>query len=362
MNSFSVGRRHHVRQWDHDPMVYVHPDGDLLSRIFTKYADVEIQTDCLPYEPKRRTKNRGLFDDGIPDQVLSPDNSTWIDLGYWVMAIARGWTRTSWRQDDDTPFCKPTEVSFKDVMQYRIDAQSEYAEVTHNMVNWQRNAFESNNFHDRASSIICSLGLFPRGEIFAAVERLLDSSAVTIPWTEYCQHYLSLHPRTRNALWGTIQFRLAESIVDGEYVGCERLGYGNWETPIDRSSWSHEDFACRFILHLYDLMSNPELPIEHMSTIPDITGDWQLTRNHADRHFFGFSLLCLLTLSWQYKRRVQVEDVLVPAMMRFFSPQEFEYPKIQAGKLDLSPFSPWIYEDFSSERQGVRMIADYTVY
>ncbi|KAI1082700.1 hypothetical protein F5B20DRAFT_577777 [Whalleya microplaca] len=335
-----------VRDWYDEPMIFIHPTGHVSQRVFHNYDVVEIQADYPEYQPNQRIRYGRPFDDGIPDEVMGPDSSAWMDLGHWLTTIARSWKRIGWRFDHDTCTQELSEVSFEDVIRYRLDEQAEYSEITHNLVNLQRNAFESDNFQYRASSLICSLGLEPYWETFAEVEALLASPAVTVPWSQYCQNYLELHSRTRNAVWGKIQYRLAQSIRGRDDKGCQRLGYGHWETPIDRSSWSHEDFACRFILHLYDLMSNPELPIEHMGTIPYVTTNWCLSRNHEDRHFFGFSLLCLLTLSWQYKRRVKVKDVLIPAMTPFFSPQKFKYPKVQVGKLDLSPFSPWIYWGF----------------
>lgn len=299
---------------------------------------------------------------GIPHEVLGPDGE-WMSLDHWGWAVADNWRRA----DLDGPPAPaagsplagspPGEVSFRQVVNYRAVRHRQCAETTEANLELQLAALRQADHVARHILVLESLGV---GEPWPhhSDELLgwLESDVVQTPWAGYRRGYAYLGAHTQNPLWSRVQWCLAGSNRERGHSDWERLGFGDWMRPIDKSAWTHEEHACRFILHFYDLLTNPELPREHT-----LRGD--LVENHRvgqriaetyderDKAWFGYSLLCLLIRSWQYKQHNAQElwvpdERLVPALYpTYFVDNYMEYPPIQIGQVNLSPFTPWICGD-----------------
>lgn len=315
---------------------------------------------CPEYWPIGRYEAETEKVDGVPDDVLGPDGD-WMPIEEWIPIVASGWTRTvesnTSSSETGSTANQVQEITFSQVVNYRLSKQEHYADTVRTSLELQHLGLLQDNPVVRRELILISLGIKDhRGTDFHELLDWFESSVVQIPWNDYQGSYLDLDAQTQNPLWPRVQGYLANSNRERGYSNWERLGYGDWLRPIDKSDWTHEDHACRFILYFYDLLTHPELPQEHQIhgrlSLEKCVG--QRTTESCDEHdkaWFGYSLLCLLIRSWQYKQHDPLaiwgcNEGLVPAMYPSYSPNRYtSYPPVQVGEPNLSPFTPWVHED-----------------
>ena len=289
---------------------------------------------------------------GIPEEVLGP-RDRWIPTDLWVDYVAARWERTRIRPD----VCGSQQVTFSRVLEYRIRKHRKYARTVRDVLGLQLEALSEEKQEQRCVRILGTLGVLePREQEYHELSNWVNSSVVQIPWAEYRCHY-DLDTLTQNPLWPRIQWYLSNTNRDKGYSNWEHLGFGQWLRPISRREWSHEDHACRFILRLYDMIHDLDWNREHAS-LPDylvaerVIGS-RIAESYDDRDkaWFGYSLLCLLIRSWQYKQQYTErawadDDQLIPALQADYDPgYDIKYPPVQVGEVNLSPFTPWVYED-----------------
>ena len=290
---------------------------------------------------------------GVPDEVLGPDHE-WMPLELFVECVAVNWTRTLLRPDADGERV----VSFSRVLRHRIERHRQYADTAQCFLGLQNHALQTPEGTPRCVHLLEALGIaIPREEEYEELKAWQESSIVQIPWAEYRHHYTDLDTHTTNPLWPRVQWYLSNTNRSRGYCDWERLGFGDWMRPIDKRDWTHEDHACRFILRLYDLVTDSDSSRERTPYADFLTADRRIGRRIAesyderDKAWFGYSLLCLLIRSWQYKRthpeRVWADDEqLIPALYLDYEPNpNAKYPPIQVGVVNLSPFTPWIYKN-----------------
>lgn len=316
---------------------------------------------CREYCPAVRNNtpstSSGLETDTvIPDEVLGPDGD-WMGTDQWIELVASQWTRMGGSPGSDEGV---RVISFMEVLLHRCFKHSEYTQAVETLTH-QVDAFKKlGSFRARGAAIVASLGNWehdPEEEDYHALRALLSTRAVQIPWEEYVRTNLDLGLHTQNPLWPRVQWYLANKNHDLGYSDWERLGAGDWDRPIDKSGWTHEDHACRFILHFYDLLQDPELDAEHIAH-ETLVREQRIGCRIAecydtrDKAWFGYSLFCLLIRGWQYKQQGTPwtgsggAEMLVPALHENYVPdRDLEFPPIQVGVVNLSPFSPWVYRD-----------------
>lgn len=298
--------------------------------------------------------------DGVPDEVLGP-HGEWMSLDAWHHRVAVNWKRTGAEilpPSSGSGPAGPDTITFQRVVDYRVDSQLKYVEPVHCDLGLQISGLRRSNPDQRRDFILYSLGIMdPAPGDSEELLLWLESSIVQEPWNGYVRGYGEyLGAWTHNPLWPRVQWYLADSNRERGWSDWERLGYGDWSRPIDKSGWTHEDHACRFVLHFYDLLTHPELAHEHdirrnLATHHRI-GQWTAEAHDThDKAWFGYALLCLLIRSWQYKQHAtnshfRCDQGLVPAMYEGYNPNIFiDYPLVQVGQLNLSPFTPWVYKD-----------------
>lgn len=289
---------------------------------------------------------------GIPDEVLGPRDK-WIPLDLYTDCIAANWERTRIRPDA----CGSRQVTFSSVLEYRIRKHRKYARTVRDVLGLQLEALNEEKQEPRCVRIMGTLGVLePREEEYHELSSWVNSSTVQIPWSEYYRHYTGLGMRTQNPLWPRVQWYLSNTNRDRRYSNWERLGFGQWQRPVSRRHWTHEDYACRFILRLYDMIN--DFPNREHTSVPDyliaeraIGSRVAESYDDRDKSWFGYSLLCLLIRSWQYKQQHTCRcwtdnEQLIPALQADYQPGcNIRYPKVNVGAVCLSPFTPWIYED-----------------
>ncbi|KAI1085926.1 hypothetical protein F5B19DRAFT_248253 [Rostrohypoxylon terebratum] len=298
---------------------------------------------------------------GVPHQVLMPSGE-WLPFQTWMLRVARGW----WKQVDQPPVSPSAfgshynvgQINFFRVMRSRIDRNVKYAVFTRFA---RRRQWEGICKWDdpvsRQRSIMFSLtgeGARvvddPTSDEVASLLRFIRSDIVRLPWYEYWNGYLKHNPWTSNPAWSMIQ----KSLHNDALADHRRRAYGKGDLSVheelDKSNWSHEDHAIRFIISVYYPMKAYVHSGGHDSS--DVPAGWRAcaykTENRPDiddRYWFGFSLLMLLTLSWQHHSKFpskKYHDRLVPALYYDFKTgRKMRFPRHKVGQIDLSPFTPW---------------------
>ncbi|KAI1459140.1 hypothetical protein F4805DRAFT_422732 [Annulohypoxylon moriforme] len=316
--------------------------------------------------PELGQHNDWYFRNGIPHELSAPGNARWQCLKVWMLEVARGW----WGPSVEYPRQNPDlfrdiynrgQVNFFRVARSRIDRQVQYAFWTRFARRRQRAALSipyfSRTIRNRQEFIMFSLtgsdGYMASGDDSLEVEtlaRFIRSPAVWDSWIEYRNDYLLAHPDSSNARWNMIQ----PTLHNRDFPGSMRRAYGrggwNERRDLDKTDWTHEDHAMRFIISVHNVGTAQLLdagfgPDDGLSgwracffkkgNFPDI----------EDRYWFGFSLLNLLVLSWQHNRQHPSElyrQRLVPALYKGFEPKKASFPDVEVGMVNLDPKTPWI--------------------
>lgn len=340
---------------EYNPDVRYLKDSDGDSDDNSVCVDAHCEGECIT-DPRRPPT-------GVPDQVRGPDGQ-WLDTLIWQWRVASKWKRMG---DEVLPPLSasspasgpvvPDAIDFMQVVRHRISSHRKYATAVYFGLGLQKSGLHRTDPALRRDFILHSLGIDdPTLEDHDELLAWLESSIVHIPWNDYLHGYDHLSASTQNPLWSRVQWTLSNSNRERGWSDWERLGYGDWTRPIDKSGWTHEDHACRFVLHFYDLLTHPELPHEYAIrrnlAINHRIGQWTAEAwDKDDKAWFGYGLFCLLIRSWQYKQHSanshwECDQGLVPAMYENYTPHLFfDYPLVQVGQVNLNPLTPWVHKD-----------------
>ncbi|KAI1208044.1 uncharacterized protein F4807DRAFT_468920 [Annulohypoxylon truncatum] len=335
-----------------------------------------------PYNPEGRFyTNRLLLEDidvlylradfyhrnGIPHEVSTPGG--WRSFRLWMLEVARSWWQTV-----DRPALNPESfgdiyergnVNFFQVMRSRVDRQVKYAVWTNfaRRRHWEALTM-SHEGYDRSYAIrlrqegimysLCGMdGSLVSGDDSQEAEsfaRFLRSPAVRLPWEEFGEDWLASHHDTSNPKWNQVQSILANPDLATYRRRAYGVGIPDERRRLDKTNWSYEDHAIRFIISVYHL--GVAVLAEDGIGPDDPLSGWRSclfkqtnTPDIEDRHWFGFCLLMLLTVSWQHNVRhptIHYNDRLVPAIYPDYAGGDFSFPDTEVGMVNLSPLTPWI--------------------
>ncbi|KAI1105476.1 hypothetical protein F4804DRAFT_350486 [Jackrogersella minutella] len=309
--------------------------------------------------------NAWYINNGIPHEVSTPIPGEWIGFKRWMMQVARGW----WRTIEAPAYAKASfpgthsvmRINFFRVMRYRIARQRQLNFWTYWVCMRQDEALTNadNDYNRRLNVIMFSLmgadgiqTIRNSSQDIESLARFIRSGIVVVAFKEYYRDYLSTHPDTLNSRWAMVQPWLADPALAG--ARRRDFGRGSVTDVLDKSRWSHEQHATRFIITLYHLTSL-QFYVDDIEELLTSESSWRayfFSRQHAtdtaDRYWFGYALLQLMTMSWQhnlahptphYARR------LVPALYKSYKPKPHTFGPISVGQIDLSPASEWKIDD-----------------
>ncbi|OTB06733.1 hypothetical protein M426DRAFT_9512 [Hypoxylon sp. CI-4A] len=304
---------------------------------------------------------------GVPQIVSTRNHQLWLPFTKWMLQVARIWYRkvpvyplnpaTSGPQPDQVP------LSFFTAMRARLWDQRQWAF-------WSRIAREKQILaltyvHDpdqdprgdhRSRYLIFSLvGLDTDDMDVERYRRFIRSDIVKKPFFEFYHDYLRHHPKASNPKWRVIQPGLSDSVAA---LRAFRVGAGRYSEKMDRfeegfkDNWSYEDHAMRFILTLYHLaredFENSNLTDWDATGFQRYFFSTTISKDMQDRHWFGYSLLTLLILSFQYHQSNPLPnyvETLVPALQRDYIPHPIDFPNVDVGMVSLSLKEPWHYPE-----------------
>ncbi|KAI2629896.1 hypothetical protein GGR54DRAFT_636077 [Hypoxylon sp. NC1633] len=337
-----------------------------------KWSRMHLRPPGVPNGPDLWAEN------GIPHRVSVPGHTEeYIPFQRWMMRICRGWWQ---RVDGGNPaphnpdlfdgINDQDHVNFFRVMEHRISVQRAHAKFTRWADSAQRRALTTEiadegramgHANARRELVAFSLmGLTYKEDPnefnneMTEIARFVNSPAVREPFKEYWEDYLLLHQDTGNARWNTIQPALVDR-TSPQITKIRKAVYGETMEERDRlqkKHWSHEDHAIRFIITLYKLGENQftEAGIDAV----DARDTWRSyffsyvgSPDFHDRHWFGFSLLNLLMKSWQYNLVNPYREYslcLIPALYNGFRPRTCQFPAVEVGRIDLSPYTRWVWQ------------------
>ncbi|KAI1382024.1 hypothetical protein F4677DRAFT_439828 [Hypoxylon crocopeplum] len=349
--------------------------------------DIEPEYDTALYQPEGRwlrvARHPTVGEDiltfdwynrfGIPHEVSLPNSPHgFISFRLWMVQVARAWSKpvraAGLNPDLFGGIYDQGRINFFQVMRFRIARQRAYAFYVG--LAWYK---QQCVLTTRPGNMDIFGEYTPEGPIemqilFSLVgldfnfihvsteeierlKRFIRSPAVRTTFIEYATDYLETNENTTIPRWNIIQ----PSLSNPDLAASRAAAYGRtWEdsSRLNKTHWSHEDHAIRFILTLYEAATRQ---LEY-----DDIGTWNARSferfffstasapDMADRHWFGYSLLNLLLLSWQYNQVVAWDNypaVLVPALYEGFRPARIRYPRPNLGEIDLSPHTPWIWFD-----------------
>ncbi|KAI1384983.1 uncharacterized protein F4822DRAFT_446098 [Hypoxylon trugodes] len=303
---------------------------------------------------------------GIPHQVSLPGQQGWWPLKLWMMGLARGWT--DWVKDktndrDNFGTYELRYFNFFNAMKKRIAVQKIQAFWTRFAHKRQVNALTRGPYSEilgplksRVELIMVTLIGLNRDPSDVdhgnTLREFIASLVVTEPFREYRLSYLEQNPQTKNPCWNLIQPVLGNIDIHGSLRATYGTGDEVEMIDVDKSSWSHEDHACRFIRSVYQRalialesegLQSGDFEGGFMSYF--FMGDGENTVDIGNKYWFGFSLLCLLIKSWQFNELYPSNDferVLVPALYPLYQPHRYNFPAAEVGQIDLSPETHWV--------------------
>jgi hypothetical protein len=322
---------------------------------------------CNPYTPLTRLiefrQDDAFCRHGFPHEVTLPQVSptlphSWVTFPYFQHVIAANWSQVLSNAQGAHRL-----VTFSEVLQYRMLKQSRRSEGLFGILERLQGSILHADYSRRLEHMFSSIriNMNVNDRRLGSFWDLMGSTIIQDPFTDFVNHYLIFNPDTHVPLWDKIQAHLGKedpTKVHRVYSAQERLvglGARDFRAPIHRGNWSVERAACRFILWVYHILTNPETDDERKIAynLSGVTGnyiDLSYVPPLADRHWFGYAVLCLLIWSWQYKREhdasltIAQRLSLVPALDPEFQPRPFAFRPFSVGELDISPESPWIFE------------------
>ncbi|KAI0176136.1 hypothetical protein GGR52DRAFT_589896 [Hypoxylon sp. FL1284] len=311
---------------------------------------------------------------GIPHEVSKDVPEQYLPFKRFAFEIARGWERfieqPQLRLLSDDAFGGVYErgglFTFFQVLRARIKKNVTYAYWTNIAVRCftealnmesDKSDYPSVNFANRMQKICFSLFYYEyySGQAASVVREFIATADVKACFMEYAHAYLHQNLASRNSCWNTIQARLGDLTVDET-----KAVYGLINTDpnaFDKSKWSHEDHACRFIVCVYEALRN-------WCERRDVSNDtaWLFERYNfsnnynfdmTDKYWFGWSLLTFLMLCFQHSMvhdSTRYEDVLAPVLYEDWQMGNVvNFPPYKIAMMNVSPYSKWNTDDFENQ-------------
>ncbi|KAI1779835.1 hypothetical protein F4818DRAFT_154924 [Hypoxylon cercidicola] len=305
---------------------------------------------------------------GIPHEVSTP-NGEWIPFKRWILSVARYWSRFVDQPNLSgmNPDCfgdiydRGGLINFVSVARARLKRNVRYALWTN--IAWS--CFEhslnvtSTMFPAQIRLHTICFALFyheydhPRS--LQRIREFIASKPVKKCFTEFVSDYLLEHTEETNSFWNVIQPRLGETPMN-----TLRAKYGSYATNgalLNKVGWNREDHACRFILAVHDALG---IYLSRANVRPSaaraferyaFSGGYFL--DVKDKHWFGWSLLTFLTMSWHHNQEFPVptyDEVLAPVLYDDWEALKLVfYPEPKVGMIDLNPDSKWDTDEYPNE-------------
>ncbi|KAI1444502.1 hypothetical protein F5Y02DRAFT_156824 [Annulohypoxylon stygium] len=303
---------------------------------------------------------------GIPHEVTGPDGER-MCFQLWMLRITRGW----WKEVDQ-PYLNPDtvgdiyhrgQINFFRVMRSRVGRNVKCAVYTRfaRRRQWEGLCKNEENVLTRQRTILFSLTgdnarviYNPNSDEVSSLQQFIRSDFVRVPFQEYHRDYLVHNPDTSNPIWSYIQSSLHNPALAELRMRAYGSGYISPNEELDKTGWGHEDHANKFIISIHYAFRDYVLSSGYDAS--DVPAGWRTYAFRSesrpdvdDQYWFAYSLLMLLTVSWQHNLLYPSEhysERLVPALYQEWTTgQKMLFPHHVVGLVDVSPFTPWVIDD-----------------